>query len=72
MVIPVDLSDLDDVQLVVGNIQIFVKRKIPVRMGLVPTTLSPGSISQLKVAQYLQESFGLSSMLQYLEEVRRI
>lgn len=70
MVVPVDLSDLEDIQLVVGSIQMFVKKKIPVRIGLVPTALSPGSISQLKVAQYLQETFGLSSMLQYFEEVR--
>lgn len=61
---------MQDIQLVAETIQMFVKRRIPVRFGLVPTAYSPGSIAQLKVAHYLQETRGLSSLLRYLEEVR--
>jgi UDP-glucose:glycoprotein glucosyltransferase len=49
--------------------QVFVKRSIPVRFGLVPITSSAGSTAQLKVAHYLQETYGLTSLFQYLEEV---
>lgn len=71
LVFPVDLTNSDDVRLVVENLQVFVMRGIPVRIGLVPTASSPGSIAQLKVAHYLQETYGLASLLQYLDEVRR-
>lgn len=68
VVFPVDLSNREDVQFAAYNIQMFVKKNIPIRVGLVPTAGSPGAIAQLKVAHYLYETFGLASMLQYLEE----
>lgn len=55
--------------LVVQQIQTLIKRSIPVRFGLVPTAQSPESSAQLKVAHYLQETYGLSSLIRYLEEV---
>jgi UDP-glucose:glycoprotein glucosyltransferase len=68
-VFPLDLSNVEDVDLIVTTIQLFVKRKIPVRFGVVPLASSAGSTAQLKVAHYLQETFGLSSLMTYLEEV---
>lgn len=70
IVFPVDLTDAEDMELVVHTIQVFVRKKIPVRFGLVPTASSPRSIEQLKVAHYLQETYGLSSLIRYLEQVR--
>lgn len=54
--------------LVVQQIQTFIKRSIPVRFGLVPTASTPESTAQLKVAHYLQETYGLSSLIRYLED----
>jgi UDP-glucose:glycoprotein glucosyltransferase len=71
IVAPVDLSTSDDMELVVKTLQVFVKKKIPVRFGLVPLASSPGSVAHLKVAHYLHETFGLASLIQYLEEVGR-
>ncbi|PLB40912.1 putative UDP-glucose:glycoprotein glucosyltransferase [Aspergillus candidus] len=68
IVIPVDLSSMEGVQVVINNIKIFVQNNIPVRFGLVPVASSPGSSAQLKVAHYLQETFGLASLMQFLEE----
>lgn len=56
--------------MVIQQLQTFVKRMIPVRFGLVPLASSPESIAQLKVAHYLQDTFGLSALIKYLEEVR--
>ncbi|PYH40559.1 putative UDP-glucose:glycoprotein glucosyltransferase [Aspergillus saccharolyticus JOP 1030-1] len=67
VVIPVNLANADDVNLIVKSIQVFVKNKIPVRFGLVPIPSSTKSIAQLKVAHYLQETFGLGSLMSYLE-----
>ncbi|KAL4881029.1 UDP-glucose:glycoprotein glucosyltransferase-domain-containing protein [Aspergillus karnatakaensis] len=68
IVFPLDLTNTEDVDLIITTIQVFVKRKIPVRFGLVPIASSPSSAAQLKVAHYLQETFGLSSLMAYLEE----
>ncbi len=70
IVFPLDLTNPEDVDLIVTTIQMFVRRKIPVRFGVVPLASSAGSTGQLKVAHYLQETFGLSSLMTYLEEVR--
>ncbi|KAF7160006.1 hypothetical protein CNMCM5623_005552 [Aspergillus felis] len=68
IVAPVDLTSSDDMELVAKTLQVFVKKKIPVRFGLVPLASSPGSVAQLKVAHYLHETFGLASLIEYLEE----
>ncbi|KAJ5684266.1 uncharacterized protein N7477_000611 [Penicillium maclennaniae] len=68
VIVPVDLSEPEDMLLVVKQVQTFIKRSIPVRFGLVPTATSPDSIAQLKVAHYLQETYGLSGLMHYLEE----
>ena len=70
IVFPVDLTSTEDADIVVKTIQVFVKNKIPVRFGLIPVTFSDGAIAQLKVAHYLQETFGLASFMDYLEAVR--
>ncbi|KAJ5933375.1 hypothetical protein N7454_005704 [Penicillium verhagenii] len=68
VVVPVDLSKQEDMLLVLQQILTFIKRGIPVRFGLVPMASSPESLAQLKVAHYLQDTFGLSAFIQYLEE----
>lgn len=72
VIVPVDLSNVDDVMLAIKQIQTFIKRTIPVRFGIVPTSSSPEAESQLKVAHYLQETFGLGSLIQYLEKVSTV
>ncbi|KAE8353255.1 UDP-glucose:Glyco protein glucosyltransferase-domain-containing protein [Aspergillus coremiiformis] len=68
IVVAVDLTDIEDVNFIVKTIQVFVQKKVPVRFALVPVASSPGSTAQLKVAHYLQETFGLASLMKYLEE----
>ena len=68
VVLPIDLSSLEGIQLV-KQIELFIKRLVPVRFGLVPIATAPESIAQLKVAHYLQESYGLTALAEYLEQV---
>lgn len=70
IVFPVDLANAEEMEWVVERLQGFIHRKIPVRFGFVPTALSPGSIGQLKIAHHLQETYGLGSLIHYLEQVR--
>jgi len=72
VVVPVDLSRPEDKLLVVKQIRTFIERSIPVRFGLVPTASSPESAAQLKVAHYLQGTYGISSLMQYLQDVSAV
>ena len=67
--LPLDLSDVKDVELLVESLQTFVKRKIPIRFGIVPLTTSEAAIDQAKVAYHLLDTYGLSAVLAYLEAV---
>lgn len=67
VVLPVDFSDANGVTAVVETVQDFVKRKIPVRFGLVPITTTESGLQQAKAAYYLLEAYGLTAFLAYLE-----
>ncbi|KAJ9134780.1 UDP-glucose [Pleurostoma richardsiae] len=67
LVFPVDLSKPDDILLVVGQLQDFVKRKLPVRFGIVPLVTNKEAENQAKVAYHLLENYGLSAMMAYLQ-----
>ncbi|KAI9702623.1 MAG: hypothetical protein M1820_006129 [Bogoriella megaspora] len=67
MVVPVDLSDPDDVAIAVESLQGFVKRKIPIRFGIVPSVRTQAAAEQAKVAYHLLDTYGLGTLLSYLE-----
>ncbi|KAI9872733.1 MAG: hypothetical protein M1830_001244 [Pleopsidium flavum] len=67
LVIPLDLSDPKDIEMLVESLQGFVKRKVAIRIGLVPTMHTAGAMDQAKVVYHLLDTYGLSGMLAYLE-----
>ncbi|KAL7619949.1 killer toxin resistant protein [Parahypoxylon ruwenzoriense] len=66
-IMPVDLTKPEDLSLVVGQIQGFIKRLLPVRFGLVPLTPTKEAEDRAKVAYYLLENYGLAGVMSYLE-----
>ena len=69
VILPLDLADVKDVELLVESLQTFVKRKIPIRFGIVPLASSEAAIDQAKVVYHLLDTYGLSAVLAYLEAV---
>ncbi|KAI4161027.1 MAG: hypothetical protein LQ342_005190 [Letrouitia transgressa] len=67
VVIPIDPTDAKDLELLVESLQAFVKRKVPIRFGIVPCGPSLGAQEQSKVIYYLLDTYGLSSVFTYLE-----
>ena len=68
VVLPLDLTDPKHAELLVESIQAFVKRKIPIRFGIVPIVNSKVAEDQAKVLHHLSNSYGLSAVLAYLEK----
>ena len=69
LIIPLDLTDTKDLDLLVDSLQSFVLRKVPIRFGMVPSVNTPQAIEIAKVVYHLQDTYGLSAVLQYLEKV---
>ena len=68
LLVPVDLADPQELELIVATLQNFIKRTIPLRIGLVPTLRSQSSKAQAKIAYHILETYGIAAMLQYFEE----
>ena len=69
VVIPLDLTDVKDVELLLEPLQTFVKRKIPIRFGIVPMATSAAAADQAKIVYHLLDTYGLSAVFAYLEAV---
>lgn len=72
IILPVDLAQKADRILVVSRILDLVKQRIPIRFGLVPLTATPESAQQAKVAYYLLRSYGLASLISYIEATAKV
>jgi len=72
VVIPLDLADVKDVEVLIETLQTVVKRKVPIRFGIVPLTSTPAAIAQAKVVYHLLDTYGLGAVFAYLELVRKI
>jgi hypothetical protein len=70
VILAVDLAEPGELELVVEQIVNFIKMKIPVRFGIVPTLRSPASIEQARIVYHLYQTYGLSAATAYLENVR--
>ncbi|AEO60260.1 glycosyltransferase family 24 protein [Thermothelomyces thermophilus ATCC 42464] len=68
LVVPVDFTKPEDVEMVTTQLLGFVRRLIPIRFGLVPLTPTGEAIEQAKVVYYLLENHGLSAVVSYLEK----
>jgi len=66
LVMMIDFADYSSVATVVDNLQNFVKRKVPIRFGLVPRIRSPAGVEQAKILYYLLDRYGLSAAIDYL------
>ena len=69
MVVPIDFTDSEDLRLVVDTIQGFVRRSIPIRFGLLPLLSTDDAAGQARVVYHLLRTYGVPSMLSYLESV---
>lgn len=69
LVLPTDFSSHKDITLVVENLQNFVKRKVPIRFGLVPRTDSTAAVEQAKIVDHLLKTYGIIVTMEYLEQV---
>ena len=66
VVIPVDLSHIDDPETVSEMVQSLIRREVPLRWGIVPIINSEISEQHAKILYYLLETYGLGAVMKYL------
>jgi UDP-glucose:glycoprotein glucosyltransferase len=70
LVFPVDLGNPKDLTMIVEILQNFVKRQVPVRIGLVPTLADPIALKNAQTAYHILEAYGLATLMQFFDELR--
>ncbi|KAF9733467.1 hypothetical protein PMIN03_005521 [Paraphaeosphaeria minitans] len=66
-IVPVDFTAKDDVLMVIETVLGLIKRGIPIRWGLVPSTKTQGAADQAKVVYHLLDGYGLNTLTRYLD-----
>ncbi|MCJ1319773.1 hypothetical protein MMC15_005109 [Xylographa vitiligo] len=66
MVMPLDFTDLQDMEILVETLQNFVKRTVPMRFGIVPLLSSAPAIKQAQAIYYLLDTYGLGAVVDYI------
>ena len=69
LIMPLDFTDLKDTEMLVESLQMFVKRQVPIRFGVVPVVGSVEAAARAKIVYHLLETYGLGSVIAYLETV---
>jgi UDP-glucose:glycoprotein glucosyltransferase len=69
LIIPIDFSNLADIEIAAEQLTGFVKRKLPLRFGLVPLTKNAAAAEQAKIIYHLMDSYGVSAVVAYLQSV---
>jgi UDP-glucose:glycoprotein glucosyltransferase len=69
LVIPIDFTSKEDLHLIVENLQVFVKRKVAIRFGLAPSTITHGASVQARVIYHFLDAYGLQTALKYIEAI---
>lgn len=69
VVVPVDFSDRKQIVTVIDTLQSLVTRQVPSRFGMVPTMGNAAASEQARIIYHLHETYGLSTVMQYLRKV---
>ncbi|KAF7562136.1 hypothetical protein G7046_g2010 [Stylonectria norvegica] len=70
LVAPVDFSNTEDLAVATQLIS-FMQRGLPLRFGFVPLTSTASGAAQAKIVYHLLESYGIESLVTYLESNRQ-
>jgi UDP-glucose:glycoprotein glucosyltransferase len=69
LILPVDLADAKDLEIIVEVLQNLVKRTVPVRIGLVPVLKGPVSVEHAKLAYHILDTHGLGPLITFCQNI---
>jgi UDP-glucose:glycoprotein glucosyltransferase len=69
IIVPFHVDDIKELELVVTALQSLVKRKVPVRIGIVPIGSTKPAETYSKLSYHLLETYGLTTLLSFYSDV---
>ncbi|KAF6821409.1 UDP-glucose:glycoprotein glucosyltransferase [Colletotrichum musicola] len=66
LIVPLDFTNLEDLN-VLAQLNSFVKRKLPIRFGVVPLISTDDAAGLAKILYYLLDTYGLDTFIEYLD-----
>lgn len=69
LVVPIDMTDVKDIELVTTALQNLVKRSVPIRVALVPT--GTGAVADIysKLSYHILDTYGLGTLMSFFTEI---
>nr|KAK5437245.1 killer toxin resistant protein [Exophiala xenobiotica] len=69
LIVPIDMTDIKDIELTTTALQNLVRRAVPIRIGLVPT--GSGEIADLysRLSYHILDTYGLSTLMTFFTQV---
>lgn len=69
LIVPIDMGNVKDIELVTATLQTMVKRKVPVQIALVPVGDSEIATTYAKISYHLLDTYGLASLLKFYSDI---
>ncbi|RMZ81428.1 hypothetical protein DV738_g2314, partial [Chaetothyriales sp. CBS 135597] len=71
LIIPFDVTNPKDLELVVKHLQNLVNGKVPIRIGLIPTGSSPTAETYARLSYYLLDRYGVGTLTAFYQELAK-
>lgn len=69
VIVPVDLNNINELDLVVNTLQTLIKRSFPIRIGLVPVSHGEESTIATKLAYHIFDTYGLGVLMNFYQDI---
>ncbi|EXJ60060.1 hypothetical protein A1O7_04209 [Cladophialophora yegresii CBS 114405] len=69
LVVPIDMGNIKDIELVATSLQNLVRRSVPMRIALIPTGTGETANTYAKVAYHILDTYGLTALMNFFSDV---
>ncbi|KIX00898.1 uncharacterized protein Z518_09963 [Rhinocladiella mackenziei CBS 650.93] len=69
LIVPVDMTDIKDIELVATSLQSLVRRLVPIRIAIIPTGTGETANLYSKLAYHILDTYGLSSLMAFFSDI---
>ncbi|RMZ83351.1 hypothetical protein DV737_g1697, partial [Chaetothyriales sp. CBS 132003] len=69
LIVPFDIENIKDIELVARNLQSLIKGQVPIRIGLIPSGSTQTAETYARLSHYLVDTYGLSSLIAFYDDL---
>lgn len=69
VIVPIDLNNVNDLDLIVNTLQTLIKRSFPIQIGLVPVSHGKDSENAAKLSYHIFDTYGLGLLMKFYQDI---